>query len=132
MTDKALEILIRMIKEVNKLRGFTFYKDHYETPSFVEESEMIELYSLLNKKQQMYEPPILEEREMNELNSLLNKKQQMPEEEQKKELVNFEDVVKNHVESNTNLWKVIAILLKDVQELQKKFKQIEEAETKSL
>lgn len=108
MNEKLVEILIRMIKEVDKLRGFTFYKDQYETPPFVEECEMVELYSLLNKKQQM------------------------PKEEQEKELVNFEDVVKNHVESNTNLWKVIAILLKDVQELQKKFKQIEEAETKSL
>lgn len=107
MIDKTVEILIRMIKEIDKLRGFTFYKDQYETPPFVEESEMIELYSLLNKKQQMPE-------------------------EQKKELINFEDVVKNHVEANQNLWKVVAILLKDVQELQKKFKEIEEAETKSL
>jgi hypothetical protein len=112
MKDKVVEILIRMIKEVDKLRGFTFYKDQYETPPFVKNSEMIELHSLLNKKQMPEE----------------NKK----EKEEKKELINFEDVVKDHVEANQNLWKVVAILLKDVHDLQKKFKQIEEAETKSL
>lgn len=106
MNNKAIEILIRMIREIDNLRGFTFYKDQYETPPFVEKSEMVELHSLLNNNK-------------------------MPEQEKVQMLI-FEDVVKNNMEANAGLWKVIQILLSDVNELKKKFIQLEEAETKSI
>lgn len=43
----------------------------------------------------------------------------------------FQEYVENSVGSNQDLWKIIGNLLEDVNALQKKFKEIEEVETKS-